>query len=95
MQQLYTATLSSFRCKAFSVVDNTKKRAYSELEFSNKVPHFKRDTLLNDFNQALKGRQICAGWFSVLLTKQRSVDAAQGCPIQDVNFIAVYRVNQD
>lgn len=70
---VYSATLSAYRFKAFQSVDGGRV-GFSEIEFCNKNPHFQRGTLLNDLKQALKAKQICGGWISVLFTKQRSVD---------------------
>lgn len=60
-----------------------------------------RGTMLSDLRGALKASSICSGWFSILFTKQRSINPTMVTPNnnlcsqanQDVHFIAVYRVS--
>ena len=100
-QSLYTVTLSAFRFKviqaaAHNMSDFPAKTIIKEQEFSNTKPHYMRGTLICDLKQNLKSNQICQGWFSVLLTKQRSINASQVVsPFEDVNFLAIYQVNVD
>lgn len=81
IQLVYTATLSAFRFKvqqadSSNACHDKKTVMTKEQEFSNTTPHYMRNTLLNEMKSKLKcNQQICSGWFSVLLTKQRSITA--------------------